>query len=656
MVSLATINENLRIRNPARRKSQDGLPSLRREAIPAEGQSLRGLAAHALRRNNIRTAWRVLKDVGAPARNRALLSEHSNVNAARLSAVMKVDEDIVRARMYPLIRKGERSFFGLPVPHTGIETRERRFAPTFLKNNRHHLAAWELRLLPFCPVTWDILVNQCPCRPGKVTTQGWTRTGSYPDQCDECSRPLSRIQTDKIPAQYHEPLELVTRLVVDVTHGRDGWRECLPANLADVDAADLFRVLHALADNLHVRECPDLGFNPDPFFDGGNQQAARAIARLADACKILIGWPYAIENTRFDLAEDSALLVKLQKDYCALGVVRESERSGIGKATIPLGRSRSDGGSTIGIREATAVARLSVDTLEAIWTAGLVTRYVRPHGGRMLSAFDAKELEAIAEEWRKRLELGSVAYRLGIARYGLEDLIDQRIISAQAVTAAGLVHALLEHDVAKFEAELVAAADVGMTNGVSIEQAMRNVSGRMKPWGSLISALLNGTVQYGVLAGDGPIIERVVLDENFDTTTLPTLDSDHGSHRLHSPARLCQTDALEILNCSASSLSILDGLSSKGKNPRFFDRSCVLDLAARVVATAEVAEHLGVHPARVARIMRSANIHEIVRGGWPREPTQRFVGHVRRLKAAQLCLSLNEGDGKPRSRDDHIVP
>ena len=636
MVSLATINENLPVRKTAGGGAGDALPSLRRSALPASGESLRGLTADTLRRNGIKTAWRVLKSVGAPARNRPLLSEHPGVSAERLAAALKVDEELVRARMYPLIGKGERSFFGLPVPLTGIETRERRFAPAFFKHDRHHLAAWELKLLPFCPVSWDILVSRCQCRPGKVTTQGWTRTGSRPDQCDECGRPLSRIATGSVPDALRQKLELISRLVMDVTHGRDDWRECLPTNLADANTANLFRVLHMLADNILVTVRSKNGSGHDARIDA-------AIDRLAAACTMLTQWPYAIERAEFDLAEDSALLVKLQKDYCALGVIREAKGLGIGKGVGSQQRPRLDSNAAIGIREATALARLSVETLEAIWSAGLVTRYVRPHGGRVLSAFDVSELQTIAAKWRERLELGAVAYRLGIPRYGMEQLCDQGTVPVSAISAGGFEPAFLEKDVARFETELAYAADDGMTDGVPIDQMMRTVSGRAKPWGTLVAAMLDGKVRYGVLDDEGPIFDRVVFHEGLDIGIMAGRITNDSEHEF-AHDRLCQSDALEILNCSASSVSILNHLSSQGRNPRFFDRNAVLDLAAKVVATAEVAERLDVHPARVARIMRSANIHEVVRGGWPRERTMRFVARVRKMQASQTTLPFISSD------------
>ncbi len=634
MVSLATINENLPVRKTPGSGAGDALPSLRRSALPASGESLRGLTADTLRRNGIKTAWRVLKTVGAPARNRPLLSEHPGVSAERLAAALRVDEELVRARMYPVIGKGERSFFGLPVPHTGIETRERRFAPAFFKHERQHLAAWELRLLPFCPVSWDILVSRCPCRPGKVTTQGWTRTGSRPDQCDECGRPLSRIATGSVPDALRQKLELISRLVTDVTHGRDDWRECLPTNLTDANTADLFRVLHMLADNIRVPARTEHDCGHDVWTDA-------AIDRLVAACTILTQWPYAIERAEFDLAEDSAALVKLQKEYCALGVVREGKGSGAGKRAGSQQRPRMNSGAAIGIREATAVARLSVETLEAVWSAGLVTRHVRPHGGRVLPAFDVPELETIAAKWRERIELGAVAYRLGIPRYGMEQLCDQGTVSANAISAGDFEPAFLEEVVARFETELADAADDRMTEGVQIDQMMRTVSGRAKPWGALMAAMLGGGVRYGLGDGEDPIFDRVVFHEDFDIGTLVRRITNDSEHEF-AHDRLSQSDALEILNCSASSISILNHLSSQGRNPRFFDRNAVLDLAAKVVATAEVAERLDVHPARVARIMRSANIHEVVRGGWPRERTMRFVARVREMQAAQMKLAFED--------------
>ncbi len=640
MVSLATINENLPTNHRASADERSRLPALRRGVTPVAGQSLRGLAAHSLRHNGVKVAWRVLSTVGSPARNRVLLSEHPAVSTERLAAVLRVDKRTVHQRMYSLLASGERSFFGLPVPHAGIENRVRRFAPTFLKENRHHLAAWELRLLPFCPVSWDILLSTCPCRPGRITTQGWTRTGSYPDQCDHCGRSLNRLATLQVPEQKRKDLLLVTALVVDATHGRDGWRGLLPANLEGVDAADLFRVLHSLADNI----VPPIDWieATDPISGWRiDFEIWAKIERLGFACEALMGWPYAIEDMRFDLAEDSAVLVKLLKDYCALGNVRDGvDGQGVEKARKPVSPARKDL-RVVGMREAAAFARLTPETLQSLWNAGLITRHVRPHGGRILSAFGTSELAEVADRWRERLDFGSVAYRLGITRYGLEQLMLAEFIEVKAITTADHERAFLEPDVAEFEKRLVEMADPAIVEGSSMSEVFRAVSGRPKPWGLLVAAMLEGTVKYGLVDDTGPVFDRIafVLDSNLDAFL--TSGNELYAEQNGLSSSLCQTDALEILNCSASNLAILDGLDSQGRNPRMFERQAVLDLAANVVATAEIAEKLAIHSARVARIMKSAGIHEKVRGGWPRERTERFVRHVHKLQAAQIRLPFD---------------
>ena len=645
MVSLAAIHANLPVEPNGHFESRSDLPALWRAAKPVAGQSLRGLTAHALRRNRIGTAWRVLRTVGAPARNRPLLSEHASIDEERLSAALRVDEEVVRRRRYPLNKSGERMFFSLPVPHGGIENRERRFAPNLLKTQRHHLAVWELRLLPFCPVSWDYLISRCECRPGKTTTQGWTRTGSYPDQCDECGRDLSRLLTTQVSVEKRDDLALAAELVLDVTNDRADWRRHLPADLQDVDTAALFRVLHVLADHIVAEEHRTAGLDAGGHnaVSFGNTSASEiATERLRLACVTLVGWPYAIEKARFDLTSDSPLLVKLQKDYCRLGRVRNGQVGGEEKGCANLNAPTSRKINPIGIREASALAGLSPETLEAIWSAGHITRYVRPHGGRVLPAFDAAELTEIANRWRERLDCGSVAYRLGITRYGLAQLTTSGILRAGAINAPGCEPAFLEADVKEFERALVVAAGPTPSASRSIANSLRAISGRLKPWSALIAAMLDGSITYGITVGKEPVLERVVLPVECCATDAWAEIEDHELTESELCSQLCQADALEILNCSASSVAILSGLSSQGLNPRMFDRVAVLGRARHVVATAEVAERLSIHPAKVARIMKSANIHEVVRSGWPRARTVRFIEHVRLLKQAQTTLPFGE--------------
>jgi hypothetical protein len=80
-----------------------------------------------------------------------LLAESADVDVRLLAYSIGVHEAEVQARRYPDIGGGHRSFFGLDLHASAIETRKRRFSPAAFKaGSRIHQAVWELRDLPFC--------------------------------------------------------------------------------------------------------------------------------------------------------------------------------------------------------------------------------------------------------------------------------------------------------------------------------------------------------------------------------------------------------------------------------------------------------------------------------------------------------------------------
>jgi hypothetical protein len=118
---------------------------------PVHGESLRGLVYRACSVNGLPNAWGLVQYAGVLNRNRMLLAESADVDVRLLAYSIGVHEAEVQARRYPDIGGGHRSFFGLDLHASAIETRKRRFSPAAFKaGSRIHQAVWELRDLPFC--------------------------------------------------------------------------------------------------------------------------------------------------------------------------------------------------------------------------------------------------------------------------------------------------------------------------------------------------------------------------------------------------------------------------------------------------------------------------------------------------------------------------
>src|SRR3546814_1548206 len=59
----------------------------------------------------------------------------------------------------------------------------RRISPLTLQTSEHHRAAWLLGLLPYCPLSLERLVDECPNCPGKKL--GWRRSWGIAN-CERC--------------------------------------------------------------------------------------------------------------------------------------------------------------------------------------------------------------------------------------------------------------------------------------------------------------------------------------------------------------------------------------------------------------------------------------------------------------------------------------
>ncbi|WP_145916905.1 TniQ family protein, partial [Erythrobacter sp. QSSC1-22B] len=175
MLALADISQELL----RRERSTDEAPRrlLFKERDPfnfQHGESLRSGVSRACESSGAPNSWTVLREVGLKHRNRVLVSEDADIDVGVLAEALGVTRGEVIARQYPEAENGARDFFGLLVPAGSIESRVRRYAPTFHQSHGHHLAAWELKFLSFCPVTWDMLLSHCDaCKSQPPQIQAW---------------------------------------------------------------------------------------------------------------------------------------------------------------------------------------------------------------------------------------------------------------------------------------------------------------------------------------------------------------------------------------------------------------------------------------------------------------------------------------------------
>ncbi|MEG4930195.1 TniQ family protein [Microcoleus sp. F10-B2] len=162
MLSLANLAAELLRHEPAKVDTPRKLRFKKNEPFAfGENESLRGGIARACHLAGVPNSFTVLGELGQRHRNVVAVAEDPNIDETGLAEALDVDLPEIVKRRYPKAMSGKRYFHGLWLPANSIDIRTRRFAPTFLAKEGYHHAAWELKFLPFCPETWDILQSHC---------------------------------------------------------------------------------------------------------------------------------------------------------------------------------------------------------------------------------------------------------------------------------------------------------------------------------------------------------------------------------------------------------------------------------------------------------------------------------------------------------------
>lgn len=597
-------------------------------------ESLRGGLSRAFARAGLPNSWTMLREAGLKHRNRVIVSEDPNIDIGALAEALQVSREEILQRRYPEVGPGSRSFFGLQIPSSNFETRIRRFSPTFLKDSGHHHAAWELRFLPFCPETFDMLQSTCMiCRPDGGHNQGWVRTLTPVDCCDECGRRLGNQSAQKVPENMRPALNIVGRIVSPDLTKRNTFAEFVPTQLKANSPQQTLDVILGLTRHLAVPEA--------------RRDQDEKLVRLHLACEAVSHWPNGLDQLDFDASKMGTTLPPLMQQYAALGVEPISD---VGKAALNWPREQAtteasatqelNGGSRVlGLSKASLLAGLSCDLLNQIWNSGFVTRRYRCHGAKMFPAFEVHELMRFAEAWKRRVSAASVGQRLGIPAYGLEQCVLLDVVPKYPLSLSNEGYhfdpELIDEMLKKLQQRSVAISG----NLISVRSALGRTSGGVKPWGFVLKELLEGRLPFEYHENlEQKLSGQLLVSEACILKRLPDLLQKAASGNASLSSYIPQKDALEILNCGGSSLRMLDGIDGQGVNPKLYPLEKIITRSQECIATIEIAERLDIDPAAAYHILKDARIKQVVPGGWQRVQSECLINRSTAARKAQFSL------------------
>lgn len=618
---------------PAAPKGREKWPKLRTPVIPAKGESLRGLVYRACHKNFLPNSFGLLKPVGLLNRNRVLVSEGPHIQIEELAHAIGIDDHEAVSRRYPNLRRRHYSFFGLNLHKASIEDRKRNFSPTTFQQDLNraggpradkvdltmgpfHRATWELRDIPFCLDSWDMLQDRCWCEAGGIV-QRWTRTATGIHECDKCGDPLAELEAYPVPFDMRPALSILRALAHPDPIVRRQAAIGLPSDIRDCDRSQLFHLV--------VR----IGRAVDPIASERSFEEPRArLQGLWTACNALTRWPDGIFDVTWDPDTPQSAKGKIASKWHQLSPISIPPTLSKRLKSSNFLNDSPNAANAVGIRPATEIAKLSRHTLLWAWENGHFSRHQRVHGSKRLPAFDREEVARFGDDWRKRVEPVSLAFELGISLYGVEQIAALGIIPADAPAIPGTGPHFHPEAVETFFNELeniserrgVRHDEYHLQESVSLAHAMRHIGGRPKPWGPVFSLLLNRRIPFSIVDGVR-LADSIAIPSRYlpaiKAATFDRCDPQYAHFQFTTRAN--QTDALDLLNAGVFDVRVLEGIRSEGNNPKFYDLEEVERRAKKYVCIPEIAARLGIPCPNAYQKLLTEGFVPVRPGRWDRK-------------------------------------
>lgn len=212
-----------------------------------------------------------------------------NTNSGGFAEALKDDGRLARRMGLAPEELGELLWRRLDAKcHKEFQWDPRRLAPRSLEEALYHRRAWSIARLPYCPFTWDILIDRCPrCGSGLA----WS-TAREVHLCSQCDFDLRLAKTGAVPFEAREPLKFLADLMNVDPQGEIGEDVEIPALLIGARRSDVFKLICSLG-SFTARSRSKWKLSESP-------PSARADF-LAEAVNFLRDYPYCFDK----LAEPS---------------------------------------------------------------------------------------------------------------------------------------------------------------------------------------------------------------------------------------------------------------------------------------------------------------------------------------------------------------
>jgi hypothetical protein len=512
-----------------------------------------------------------------------------------------------------------RLFNGISMPRVVIDGKRRLFSPASLRALPFHRASWGLKIMPFCPESWEYLRDRC----GEVEcgTLGWTHTIGL-HLCDHCTSDLRDLTADLVPEAERPALEKVARLVGNDPHDRQAVLRSLGPELRNRSANAVANLLIKLLGVANT----DM---PSKLADMMKRDAATITSSVVKAWRLIEAWPAGLidlcaGDVRHSLRSKRPVSVlRLQKLLSADALHgAQTEVADILQAlrrSITPSASRTS--NVVTVKTAAKIIGRGSAKVSAMRRDGVLSSRLAYTEFGLITGFDRTELEHVRTQMRSSGSIKNARIQLGMSRFGIEELIDLGYVEA-------FDHPIFDTytdrqcDLRSIQNLINVITMRGSASGCGIPlgDAVKAVGARIKPWGALFEAMLDGAIDYLVDPSPGPLTRRIRVNRR-GVAIIQSLAPPSST-----PSFMTKIDAEEMLNLGPKqTIAALINVPAVPGRDTMVPFHIVEEMTRRHITCSEIAMRLGISTMAARGMAARKGLSHSASLGFFREEAERLL-------------------------------
>lgn len=535
---------------------------LRFPTRPHGDETLIGLVARA-------TAEHVLLDVNGTLRRAGIsMDQPGNVSKLPVDSLRPLADILgcsaadVATRSTTLVAPDARSsrlrFGRVTVSPQDVEWTRRRISPISLAGSPHHREAWLLRLLPYCPTSFELLRSDCSECGGRL---GWKKTVGIAE-CERCERTVRSDDSPLLPMEFRAAYSRFADLFscsrgVDAVGG-------LESGAGLIDPGELVELVLEIGACVHLPERRIEGRKR--FHRMPAQEAARIVATGMD---LVTNWPTRLQDWARSEAErlrgSPTEYLRLRHALRRLGArARVSPaRAELARAAFPdlfcnVQRSFAAPGEGLLRFEAAELLGVTMPTITQLVDAKALDVQFDITGKRRMVRLARSAVVDLRDRLAGSVTLAQLSRSTGLPGYALENLRQLGELVAEDHPAIPLLRggrSVTAESYASIEADLRSGGSPTdrPADALPISTASRLIGGRLKPWPAIIAALRSGSLEYWLDAerAGQPWLRRMLVRQADMGAFLSSAARSFGGKPFTIEECLL-SDAREILNLNGT--------------------------------------------------------------------------------------------------------